>query len=661
MKKRIAVLGMVCVMLAGLFTGCAKDKEERQVYKPTLPTASEEAEIFVKPIEGLDEDFMKGMDISSVLSLEAAGVKYYNEKGEEEDLFKILADSGVNYIRVRVWNDPFDENGNGYGGGNCDVKVATEIGKRAADYGMKLLVDFHYSDFWADPAKQMCPKAWVDMDVLEKAAAIKEFTVKSLNDIIDGGADVGMVQIGNEINYGMAGEKGVINVANLLKSASEGVREVADNKKQDIKICVHYTQVDDAQGTLKKAANLEQYKVDYDVFGISYYPYWHGTVENMTNVLKQIKADYGKDTCIVETSYCYTDEDGDCSGNSVAGADCTIYPASVQGQASMIRDIMAAAKEAGALGVFYWEGAWVPVGSDYDSNKEKWLKYGAGWASSYAAGYDPNDAGQYWGGSSWDNQAFFDFSGKKLASLDVFKYVNYGATAPLTVLKYQDAKFEVELNTPLVMPEGVETVYNNPDEKTPTPVTWNADEVAAVDTSVAKEYVVNGKTADGTEVKAEIKVASFNYAKNPSFEEGEEPWTVTYPNGISCGDLQNKAGDAKSGDFSYHYWTDQGDVEFMLEQVIPAGTLTKTGEYSMSAYVQGGDMGSNADVYIYVKCGDTVTKSESVTLTGWVNWQKPQLIVNIPDASQDITIGIYVKGAAKGWGTVDDIEFCSMK
>ena len=99
----------------------------------------------------------------------------------------------------------------------------------------------------------------------------------------------------------------------------------------------------------------------------------------------------------------------------------------------------------------------------------------------------------------------------------------------------------------------------------------------------------------------------------------------------------------------------------MLEQVIPAGTLTKTGEYSMSAYVQGGDMGSNADVYIYVKCGDTVTKSESVTLTGWVNWQKPQLIVNIPDASQDITIGVYVKGAAKGWGTVDDIEFCSMK
>lgn len=658
MKKRIIVFSMVCTMLLGIFSGCAKKEAG---YKPVLPTAVEEAEIFVKPIEGLQENFMKGMDISSVLALEAAGVKYYNEKGEEEDLFKILADSGVNYIRVRVWNDPFDADGNGYGGGNCDVNTAIEIGKRAADYGMKLLVDFHYSDFWADPAKQMCPKAWVGMSVEEKAVEVKKYTVDSLTKIIEGGADVGMVQIGNEINNGMAGEKGVINICNLLSSASEAVREVASDKKKDIKICVHYTQVDDAKGTIKRVENLATYNVDYDVFGISYYPYWHGTIENMTNVLKQIKEEYGKETCIVETSYCYTDEDGDCSGNSVAAADCTIYPASVQGQASAIRDIMAAASEAGALGVFYWEGAWIPVGSEYESNKAKWLEFGAGWASSYAAGYDPNDAGKYWGGSSWDNQAFFDFQGKKLPSLDVFKYVNYGSTAPLSVMAYKDLKLQVELNGTFTMPEGVETVYNNPDEKKLTPVNWNADEVAAVDVTTAKEYVVTGTVADGTKVKAEIKVASFNFAKNNSFEEDDESWTVSYPNGIACTDRQNKAGDAKSGDFSYHYWTNKGEVEFNLEQVIPAGSLTKTGDYKLIANIQGGDMGDAADVYIYVKTGDTVVKSESVTLTGWVNWKKAEVIANVPDVSKEVTIGVYVKGAKGAWGTIDDVEFCSMK
>ena len=91
-------------------------------------------------------------------------MKYYDHDGKERDLFAILAENGVNYIRVRVWNDPFDKDGNGYGGGNCDISTAVEIGKRATKQGMKLLVDFHYSDFWADPAKQMLPKVLRQID-----------------------------------------------------------------------------------------------------------------------------------------------------------------------------------------------------------------------------------------------------------------------------------------------------------------------------------------------------------------------------------------------------------------------------------------------------------------------------------------------------------------
>ena len=214
-------------------------------YVPALPTGPDEADIYVEPIEGLPEgDFIKGMDISSILVQEASGVVYYNEAGEEQDVFKTLADAGVNYIRVRVWNDPYDKDGNGYGGGNNDAQKAGIIGKRAADYGMKLLVDFHYSDFWADPKKQFAPKEWKHLTFEDKKAALYQYTEESLTAIIEAGADVGMVQIGNEINNGMAGEDDTERIMELLKQGSSAVRAVSDKTGKDIKIAVHYTEID---------------------------------------------------------------------------------------------------------------------------------------------------------------------------------------------------------------------------------------------------------------------------------------------------------------------------------------------------------------------------------------------------------------------------------
>ena len=118
---------------------------------PFLPAAAGAEEngntLYVRKVENLPVDFIFGMDVSSVLAEEASGVKYHDFNGEEADLFRILADNGINTIRVRVWNDPFDAEGHGFGGGNCDIRTAVEIGKRAAACGLKLLVDFHYSDF----------------------------------------------------------------------------------------------------------------------------------------------------------------------------------------------------------------------------------------------------------------------------------------------------------------------------------------------------------------------------------------------------------------------------------------------------------------------------------------------------------------------------------
>ena len=171
--KKIICLLLICGLLAaasGCSIICPAGPTDPASYIPT--NKIEGSDLYVKKVENLAEDFIMGMDASCVPALEASGVKYYNFDGEEQDVYRTLAEAGVNYIRVRVWNNPFDSNGNGYGGGNCDIHNALAIGKRATRYGMKLLVNFHYSDFWADPGKQMVPLAWKDMNIEEKTEAV---------------------------------------------------------------------------------------------------------------------------------------------------------------------------------------------------------------------------------------------------------------------------------------------------------------------------------------------------------------------------------------------------------------------------------------------------------------------------------------------------------
>lgn len=433
-SKRMLALTMTASLCAAFFSGCGTDsKQETQKQQTvTQETTTEETEttssVTVEAVPNISDDFIRGMDASSVLVEENSGVTYYNFDGEEQDVFQTLAESGINYIRLRVWNDPYDENGNGYGGGNNDVPTAIELGKRATKYGMKVCIDFHYSDFWADPKRQHTPKAWEGMDLEEKSNALYDFTKDSLNQMLDAGVDVSMVQIGNEINYGMCGETIAGNVTKLLKSGSSAVREISDTYNQDIQIVVHYTNITQSAALYSLIKNLQTSELDYDIIGLSYYPFWDGDMDNMKKVVETIQKDYGKKVMIAETSYCYTSEDGDGNANSLAGTDDLVdsYPATVQGQTDMIRDVIAAANEAGACGVFYWEGTWIPVGKATDDNSAIWEKYGSGWASSYASDYDPDDAGLYYGGSAWDNQAFFDFEGHPLESLKLFNYLKEG-------------------------------------------------------------------------------------------------------------------------------------------------------------------------------------------------------------------------------------------
>ena len=616
-----------------------------------LPEGPEEADIYVEPVADISDDFIRGMDASEVLVEENSGVKYYNYDGEEQDVFMTLAQSGVNYVRLRVWNDPYDENGNGYGGGNNDVETAIELGKRATKYGMKVNIDFHYSDFWADPKRQHAPKAWEGMSIEEKCDALSTFTKESLTKLLDAGVDVGMVQIGNEINNGMSGETLMPNVMNLLCSGSRAVREIAESYGKDIQIAVHYTNINDPDQINKIAYNLQSFGVDYDIFGMSYYPFWHGTSDGMQAVAKNIQEKYGKKVMIAETSYCYTSEDGDGCGNSLKGTDDLVdgYAATVQSQATMIRDICAAANEVGVIGVFYWGGTWIPVGKATEDNSPIWEKYGSGWASSYASDYDPEDAGLYYGGCSWDNQAMFDFEGHPLASLNVFKYLKYGATAPLAIDSIPEVYHTCDVGGEVKLPETVDVIYNDRSANKQVPVTWDEAQIAEIDTEKGGTYDVTGSLEDGTTVTCHVEVKMINYAKNPSFEDADTSmWKVSYEGEKNPTDFQTKTDDAHTGDVSFHFWS-ESDMEFSIEQEL---TDLEPGTYQLMAYAQGGDVSEDAAMELYAIV-DGKELTEPFMVTGWADWKNPT-IPEIKVTDGTLTIGVRMKCNAKSWGTVDD-------
>lgn len=667
---RLLALGLSVGLVLGSLTGCgnqgqdtgssdtlvtSRDSASAGVTNITtfpLPEVPEESTIFVEPVDGISDDFYRGMDASAVLALENSGVKYYNFDGKEQDVFMTLAQAGVNYIRLRVWNDPYDENGNGYGGGNNDVATAIALGQRATKYGMKVCIDFHYSDFWADPKKQFVPKAWEGMEIEEKSDALYNFTLESLTQLLDAGVDVGMVQIGNEINNGMSGETDVANVRKLLTAGSKAVREAAANSGKEILVAVHYTNIDDMKKLDTLLTGLQVKEIDYDIVGLSFYPYWHGTIEDLKNAIIHIRDTYGKKVYVAENAYCYTAEDGDGSANSVEGTDDLAegYSASVQGQANEVRDVCAAASEAGAEGVFYWEGTWIPVGPADADNSDLWEKYGSGWASSYASGYDPKDAGQYYGGCSWDNQAMFDFTGHPLASLNVFKYLKYGATAPLAVDSIPAVTVACNIGTDPELPDTVSVIYNDRSEAQ-VPVIWNTDDFAAIDTENGGNFTVSGTLEDGTEVTAAVTVDRINYVQNPSFEDSDTSmWTVNYSGETDPTDYQVKAADAHSGEVAFHFWSGSADMDFSIEQSF---TDLEPGTYELSAFSQGGDLSDDAymDLYALVNGRELTAPFK---LTTYADWQNPAIPeIKVTDGS--LTIGVRYKCNVNSWGTLDDV------
>ena len=255
------------------------------------------------------------------------------------------------------------------------------------------------------------------------------------------------------------------------------------------------------------------------------------------------------------------------------------------------------------LGVFYWEPAWLPVGTpeQLEENKVIWEKYGSGWASSYAKEYDPDDAGKWYGGCAVENEAMFDFNGIALPSLSIFNYVDTGAYTELKVEEAENISMEVEYGHSFTLPETV---------------------------------------------KAQ------NLIKQGGFEEGHSNWKITnyMTNESSQNELEVKENcDQKSGAYGLHFWNSER-VDFEVSQTI---TGLEEGTYTYKMALQGGDGGENEEIYVYADNGKE-RKIKGTNLNGWKNWQEPE-INNIEVKKGDsLTIGIVVKAGAGAWGTLDD-------
>lgn len=640
-SKLLVLLGVMGIVTGSVVTGCGTDKETQSnvTGDSEVSVASDasgdsgvsensdvsgitpaESDLYVEKVDGLSSDFIFGVDISSYVAEKESGVKYYDFEGNELDdqgFFDLLAENGINYVRVRVWNHPYDADGNGYGGGNNDIDKAVQIGKWATEAGMKVSVDFHYSDFWADPAKQQAPAAWENLTVEEKAQELEAYTEESLNKLLDAGVDVGMVQVGNETNGKLCGESDWEAMCQLFTAGSSAIRKVSEERSHEIQVVLHFTNPEQEGRYADYANKLDSYGVDYDIFASSYYPYWHGTLENLTASLKHVADTYDKQVMVAETSWATTIEDGDGHSNTVAEGsnDKNLpYPISVQGQALELNAVIQAVADVGdaGIGVFYWEPAWLPVqlydvtASDaaevLEQNKKTWEEKGSGWATSYAGVYDAKDAGQWYGGCAVDNQGLFDFTGHPLETLRVFKYVYSGTTAEPVIYE----------------PE------NTADEA-------GTDDASGDDGAAGDAAVVEG-----------------NLLLNPGFEESDTSmWTITSEQ--ECAAIKEEANNVRNGKYCLHFWA-ENDFSYTAEQTV----ILDAGTYQAGTYLEGGDAGTDAVFQFYVVVdGEKLTVDTEVT--GWQNWANPVIeSFTVAEDGTPVTVGVQVESGPGGWGAWDD-------
>ena len=641
-----------------------------------------------KPAKALVDDFAFGADLSIVAEVEHNGGVFYNEKGEEQDVFKLLAADGVNYCRLRLWNDPKSAvTGESYGGGGNDLETDIALAKRAKAAGMKVLLDFHYSDSWADPQKFHCPKAWADELSMDKPDLIADFTRDSLNAFKKAGIYVDSCQIGNETNYGIAGEKflgGAETIVAMVRSGVAAAKEVFPN----IKTLVHLTNIKSPKGVynfldaMEKGLDGENTPVPYDIVGLSYYPFWHGTQDNLLNVMNHIRDTYNRPTWVVETSYGFTDEPNENCSNTYHSSTFETpggYITSIQGQTTELADVVStisSVKDNYGQGVFYWEPAWLPVaGSTWASKAGQFYNdHGRDGTAEQIAGYSDASCRP-----AWSNQAWFSYTGKALPSASTYKHIIKGdKTAKEHVIGLRTPEVDVNVNLvsgKITLP-GDALIVTDFDALRRSKVSWTQSEIDAILASGDGDYDVHGKVDGKYDIVAHVK-AETNYVKDYSFEEQKDGEQVALSGDnwqLECS-IDNAARiEAKSeGNLDgekYFHWFNNSDFYFTLSQTL---TGVRAGSYDLSTYIMAGDLPSDYSKFdlwyqigeqekVVVDILNTVVKGWGAPLKRYMNRAAIENI-EIPEVSggANVTIGITAEVGGTGWGHCDLWSFAAHK
>ncbi|MCR5219145.1 glycosyl hydrolase 53 family protein [Treponema sp.] len=656
MKRSSAVVRVTATVLMALISTLAFAK------KNTAADAVKQ-KIVVEPVKGISDDFMNGVDISMIDQIEKSGGKFYNADGQQQDIYQILKDNGVNWVRIRLWNKPVYEKdvydkkgkliakkGSPMGGGNNNLETDLRIAKRIKAAGLKFMLDFHYSDFWADPGKQNMPQEWKNLSYDELKVEVEKFTRETINAFTAAGAAPDAVQIGNELNSGFMWPVGQLwtddpdvkiggmkQFLGLLQKASDGVRNAEGGK--DIEIVIHLANGGD-QGLYKWIFDeVKKAKIDYDIIGLSFYTYWHGSLDDLKANLEMISKRYGKKMAVVETAYAFTEEGGDSQGDvfMTYSDEEHGYIPSVQGQATAIRDVInTVASVKGGCGVFYWEAdSIICKGSELSATE----------------------------GNTWENQAMFDFNGKALPSLAVWNLVKgkgevknvWGGSASLSksaVMPYaMSDKIEVTVRPGEVpvLPKRVKLVFEDDSERA-FDVKWDSYNWKAQ--TKAEKITLKGSVS-GYDYKPSVTVEfsdKVNIIEDPSFESGKlGAWKL---NGSSTACfLENNKGNAHTGKWTYKYWLASGFKSILSREFknIPDGT------YRLSIWAMGG--GGENTIRLFAARFDGTEKqiTSKITNTGWQDWH--QYTIEVPVKGGKATIGIYLDTNPDCWGNFDDIEF----
>jgi arabinogalactan endo-1,4-beta-galactosidase len=348
------------------------------------------AAIWTGPIQAQAPELYLGADLSYVNEVEDCGA-VFRKDGKKVDPFKLFAAEGANIVRIRIWNDASWTRYSNL----ADVKKTIARSKAA---GMQVLLDFHYSDDWADGEKQIIPKAWVGLTNEQQARVLHDYTLGILTALDRDGLMPEMVQVGNETNSELAGSKkgDPINWTRNAMLFNAGIKAVRDAgaRSKIARVMLHIAQPENVEPWFEAAEKAGI--TGYDIIGISYYRKWSSMdLAGLGRVLARVKQRFGKDVIVVETAYPFTNENADKSGN-LLGPDTLIpgYPATPQGQLKYLVDLTKLTVENGGSGVIYWEPAWVA-----SSCKTRWGT-----------------------GSGWDNATFFDQrSHEALPAFDWFR------------------------------------------------------------------------------------------------------------------------------------------------------------------------------------------------------------------------------------------------